>query len=99
MTTDNPLPPRPPIVVPDDWTILPNFTSYALSPLGDVYRIKRASRGRYSDIEEPAMIRPSCHPRGLKWYVQLTSDSGKRFRVDVARVKELVTNTTVDSQT
>jgi hypothetical protein len=84
------LPLRPEIVVPDTWRIIPAFTDYAMAPTGDVYRIKRSPRGRYSDIEEPVMLRPWCHPRGIKWYYAMTSDSGKRHRIETSRIKELI---------
>lgn len=80
----------PEIAIPDGWQTFPLFPDYALAPTGDVYRIKRARRGRYSDITKPVMIRPSCHPRGLRWYVQLTSPTGKRHRIDVTKLKNLL---------
>ena len=71
-------------------TPIPNFSAYALSPLGDVYRTVPPKRGHMANMKGPHRVQPVCHPRGTRWYVQLTSDAGKRHRINVADLSKLI---------
>lgn len=68
---------------------IPNFSDYVLTEHGDVYRVRPARKGHMANLKEPKRMWPVCHPRGTRWYVQLTSDSGKRHRINVEDLKWL----------
>jgi hypothetical protein len=68
--------------LPDDLHAIENFSAYGMCPDGNVYRVRPPSRGAYAG--KVGVVRPVCHPRGHRWYVQLTDDDGKRHRLPLA---------------
>jgi hypothetical protein len=64
---------------------IPNFSRYAITSAGDVFRVEPAERGKTAGLANHR-LRPSIHPRGHQWYVQMTDDSGKRHRISVKRL-------------
>ena len=64
--------------------IIPNFSKYGIDAYGDVYRLTPASRGRTAGKSHK--VTPVIHPKGHLWSVQLTDDSGKRFRIPVKKL-------------
>ena len=65
--------------LPDDLHSIENFSAYGMCPDGNVFRVRPPSRGAYAG--QVGIVRPVCHPRGHRWYVQLTDDDGKRHRL------------------
>jgi hypothetical protein len=68
--------------LPDDLRVIENFSAYGMCPDGNVFRVTPPSRGAFAGMV--GIVRPVCHPRGHRWYVQLTDDDGKRHRLPLA---------------
>lgn len=82
------------MTTPADLTVIPNYSKYAISFDGSVYRVQPATRGRTAGAVH--RVTPVIHPRGHQWCVQLTDDLGKRRRLPI---KKLVSSIFGDSET
>lgn len=70
--------------IPNDLTVIPNYSNYAIAYDGSVYRVRPATRGRTAGIVH--RVTPVIHPRGHQWCVQLTDDLGKRRRLPLKKL-------------
>jgi len=77
-----------PDAIPTNLTSIPDFSLYAMSPSGDVFRVVAPERGRTAGLR--GKVKPVIHPRGHRWYVQIYDASGKRHRI---AVRELLKRT------
>lgn len=82
------------MTTPAELTVIPNYSKYAISSDGTVYRVTPASRGRTAGNVH--RVTPVIHPRGHQWCVQLTDDEGKRRRLPI---KKLVNSVFGDAET
>lgn len=73
------------LTLPDDLHEILNFSAYGMCPDGNVFRVRPPSRGAF--VGRVGIVRPVCHPRGHRWYVQLTDDDGKRHRLPLAELQ------------
>ena len=91
--------PFSPKVAPDmtnqlELNVIPNYSKYAITSDGCVYRVQPATRGRTAGLQH--RVTPVIHPRGHQWCVQLTDDDGKRKRLPI---KKLVASIFGDAET
>jgi len=73
----------------DSYTVIPNFSKYAIHPDGTVKRVSSVSRGRYAG-KTNYFVQPVIHPKGYLWCVQLTGDDGVRKRIPIKKLLTLV---------
>lgn len=67
---------------------IPDFSMYAMNASGDVYRVVAPTRGRNAGLTQK--LKPVIHPRGHRWYVQMTDDTGKRYRISLRQLQQRV---------
>ena len=76
-------------------TPIPNFSAYAIELNGTVWRTTPAKRG--ISCGKSHRVSPVIHPKGFLWAVQLTDDTGKRKRIAVNKLLEIVFGTQMQS--
>ena len=73
---------------------IPRFPDYALEEgEHNVWRVKPSARG--ARCGEVFMLKPRIHPRGQRFHVSMTHDTGKRYNIAVAEIVYAVTGETL----